>query len=226
MYKVLLIEDDDALSLAISDGLQNRGYSVTTIRDGKAGFKIASEREWDIIILDVMLPTLDGFDICKLLRSRGDETPIILLTALSQEMDKVLGLKLGADDYLTKPFSLLELSARMEAVMRRSARRPLNPGCYKFGDLAIDFVKSTATKCGEPINLSAREFLLLEYFVNHRGKVISRDELLHAVWGYASTPVTRTVDTHIVKLRQKIEDDPANPRYILTVHRTGYRFMG
>jgi two-component system alkaline phosphatase synthesis response regulator PhoP len=173
-----------------------------------------------------MLPRISGLDICKQLRAGGNDIPIILLTARGQEIDKVLGLKLGADDYVTKPFSFMELAARVEAVLRRATRKVEKVEIYQLGDLTLDFKKCEALRDGEEIELSPREFKLLRYFIEHQGEVITRDQLLDAVWGYDSFPLTRTVDTHIAKLRQKIEDDPGNPHHIVTVHRAGYKFVG
>jgi two-component system alkaline phosphatase synthesis response regulator PhoP len=226
MTKVLIVEDDQAMAVALRDGFEYEGYSVTVARDGVTGLELASEKEVDLIILDVMLPRISGLDICKQLRAMGNQKPIILLTARGQEIDKVLGLKLGADDYVTKPFSFMELAARVEAVMRRAARQTEKIEVYEAGDLMLDFKKCEATKSGLAVELSPREFKLLKYFIEHQGEVITRDQLLDAVWGYDSFPLTRTVDTHIAKLRQKIEDDPGNPQHIVTVHRAGYKFVG
>jgi DNA-binding response OmpR family regulator len=226
MRKILIVEDDHALAVALRDGFKYKGYSVEVATDGSAGMRMASEKDADLIILDVMLPKLSGLDICKQLRSTGNDIPIILLTARGQEIDKVMGLELGADDYVTKPFSFMELVARVEAVLRRAARPIEKAEVFRFGDVSLDFRKCEATKAGLPIDLSPREFKLMKYFIEHRGEVFSRDQLLDAVWGYDSFPLTRTVDTHIAKLRQKIEDDPGDPRHIITVHRAGYKFIG
>jgi DNA-binding response OmpR family regulator len=226
MGKVLIVEDDQAMAVALRDGFEYEGHTVLLARDGPAGLQLASEREPDIIILDVMLPKMSGLDVCKHLRSRGKTTPIIMLTARGQEIDKVLGLKIGADDYVTKPFSFLELMARVEAVLRRTLKPAEKVETFAFGDVKLDFVKLEATKGGSPIDLSPREFEILRYFIEHRGEVVTRDQLLDAVWGYDSFPLTRTVDMHIAKLRQKIEDTPSNPRHVLTVHRIGYKFAG
>jgi two-component system alkaline phosphatase synthesis response regulator PhoP len=181
-------------------------------------------------VLDVMLPKMSGLDVCKKLRAGGDRVPIIMLTARGQEIDKILGLKLGADDYVTKPFSFLELFARAEAVLRRAGGgtdgRPEAIESYRFGEVTIDFRRHEASKDGASIELSPREFRLLEHFVAHRGEVVTRDHLLDAVWGYDTIPFTRTVDTHIAKLRKKIEDRPGDPRWIVTIHRVGYKFLG
>lgn len=223
--KVLIVEDDQAMAVALRDGFEYEGYNVQVARDGSAGLKLAAERDLDLIILDVMLPKLSGFDVCKQLRSTGNATPIIMLTARGQEIDKVVGLKIGADDYVTKPFSFMELMARVEALLRRTTRQPDNNDDFTFGDVLISFKKFEVTKASQPLEISPREFKILKYFIEHRGEVITRDQLLDAVWGYSSFPITRTVDMHIAKLRQKIEDTPHDPRHIITVHRVGYKFV-
>jgi two-component system alkaline phosphatase synthesis response regulator PhoP len=226
---VLIVEDDKAMSVALCDGLASEGFRVICATNGEDGLALATERKPDVVILDVMLPRLNGLDVCRKLRAAGNDVPIIMLTARGQETDRVLGLKLGADDYVTKPFSFLELVARIEAVLRRSSDHgpaTATIEVYEFGDVRIDFRHHEATKDGRTLALSPREFLLMAYLVAHRGAVITRDQLLDAVWGYDSMPFTRTVDTHVAKLRKKIEDDPANPRHLITVHRLGYKFLG
>lgn len=226
--RVLIVEDDEAMSIALRDGFQYEGYSVTVAKDGEAGLKLATEDEPDLILLDVMLPKMTGLDICKQLRGDGNGVPIIMLTARGQEIDKVLGLKLGADDYITKPFGFMELLARAEAVLRR-ARGPAGgaaPETYRFGEVAIDFKRHEAKKAGQPIDLSPREFQLLAYFIQHKGEIVTREKLLDTVWDYNAIPFTRTVDMHIAKLRKKIEDNPSDPKHIVTVHRLGYKFTG
>ena len=233
-HKVLIVEDDDAMAVALRDGFDFEGYSVTTASDGAAALRSASEDSPDLIILDVMLPKMNGLDVCQRLRNKGDRVPIIMLTARGQEVDKILGLKLGADDYVTKPFSFMELAARAEALLRRTlgglgrrqdgGRPGLGP--YSFGDVSVDFGRHEARKAGRLLALTPREFRLLEFFIQHRGEVIARDQLLDAVWGYNTIPFTRTVDTHIAKLRKKIEDTPSDPEFIITVHRLGYKFLG
>ncbi|MGH9847162.1 MAG: response regulator transcription factor [Blastocatellia bacterium] len=224
--KVLLIEDDEIMTIALRDGLESEGYAVETAADGSAGLQLATDREFDLIILDVMLPKLSGLDVCKQLRAAGATLPVIMLTARGQELDKVIGLRSGADDYVTKPFSLLELLARIEAVLRRAAKRLESFDSYRFGDVALDFKKHEATRSGAPIELSPREFQIMRYLIEHRGEVVTRDQLLDNVWSYDSFPMTRTVDTHIAKLRQKIESTPNHPRYLITIHGTGYKFIG
>ncbi|MBL8168125.1 MAG: response regulator transcription factor [Acidobacteria bacterium] len=223
--KVLIVEDDQAMAVALRDGFEYEGYAVQVARDGAAGLKLATEKELDLIILDVMLPKMSGFDVCKQLRSSGNSTPIIMLTARGQEIDKVVGLKIGADDYVTKPFSFMELMARVEALLRRSHRRAEVADEFHFGDIAVNFKKFEVTKAGTLLEISPREFNILKYFIEHRGEVVTRDQLLDAVWGYGSFPLTRTVDMHIAKLRQKVEDTASDPKHIITVHRVGYKFV-
>lgn len=214
------------MSIALRDGLESEGYFVQTASDGGAGLRLALDLEFDLIILDLMLPKLSGIDLCKQLRSAGKTTPIIMLTARGQELDKVIGLRCGADDYVTKPFSLLELLARIEAVLRRASKQIEKIEAYNFGDVSLDFKRQEASKGGIQIDLSPREFRILKYLIEHRGEVVTRDQLLDNVWSYDSFPLTRTVDTHIAKLRHKIETIPNNPRYLITVHGSGYKFLG
>jgi len=223
--KVLIVEDDQAMAVALRDGFEYEGYTVQVARDGADGLKVASEKDLDLIILDVMLPRMSGLDVCKNLRSAGKATPIIMLTARGQEIDKVLGLKIGADDYVTKPFSFMELMARVEAIMRRTSRQVETAEDFQFGDFEVNFRRFEVARNGAPVEMSPREFNILKYFIEHRGEVVTRDQLLDAVWGYGSFPLTRTVDMHIAKLRHKIEDIPGDPRHIITVHRVGYKFV-
>lgn len=243
--QVLVIEDDEAMAAALRHGFESEGFQVTLARDGQSGLARARGPQAagvapstmsrghhpDLVILDVMLPQMNGLDLCKRLRSEGNEVPIIMLTARGQEIDKVVGLKLGADDYVTKPFSFMELMARVEAVLRRTHPATPSPAedrldAYSFGDVELDFRRYQAHKGGRELTLSPREFHLLEYLCRHRNQVISREELLDAVWEYNTIPITRTVDTHVAKVRKKIEEEPANPRYLVTVHRVGYKFLG
>ncbi len=226
MPKVLIVEDDDSMAVALKDGFEYEGFHVELARDGAIGLRFALDKSPDVIILDVMLPKMSGLDVCRKIRERGDRVPIIMLTARGQEVDKVLGLKLGADDYITKPFSFLELMARVEALMRRAGGFPDQLESFNFADIEIDFRRHEARKAGAEISLSPREFDLLKFFASHRGEVVSRDQLLEAVWGYGSDSMTRTVDMHIAKLRKKIEECPSEPRHIITVHRVGYKFTG
>jgi two-component system alkaline phosphatase synthesis response regulator PhoP len=199
---------------------------VTLARDGAAGLKLASEASPELIILDVMLPKMSGLDVCKQIRKEGNPVPILMLTARGQEIDKVLGLKLGADDYVTKPFGFLELMARVEAILRRGASIKNTLESYRFGEVEVNFRKGEARRKGKRLELSPRELRLLEYFIRHRGEVVAREALLDAVWGYDSVPLTRTVDMHVAKLRKKIEDPRSEPRFLITIHRMGYKFMG
>ena len=227
-HRVLIVEDDEAMAVALRDGFDYEGYEVVVARDGEAGLAKARSEDPDLIILDVMLPKMTGLEICKCLRADGNAVPIIMLTARGQEIDKVLGLKLGADDYVTKPFSFMELTARAEAVLRRSGNSSLGGaagGTVTFGRLVVDFDRHEVRKAGEKVDLSPREFQLLAFFIERRGRVLSREELLDGVWGYETIPFTRTVDTHIAKLRKKIEDCPSDPDHIITVHRLGYKFV-
>jgi DNA-binding response OmpR family regulator len=227
MSRVLVVEDDEAMAVALRDGFTYEGHEVTVARDGEAGLEHARKDVPDIMILDVMLPKMTGLEVCKVLRGEESELPIIMLTARGQEIDKVLGLKLGADDYVTKPFSFMELMARVEAVLRRSQPGSGTPSAiHEFGDVIVDVDRHEASKGGDQLELTPREFRLLGYFLSHQGEVVSREELLDAVWGYDTIPFTRTVDTHIAKLRKKIEDDPADPEHLITVHRLGYKFVG
>jgi two-component system alkaline phosphatase synthesis response regulator PhoP len=226
MARVLIVEDDKAMAAALRDGFAYEGFEVQVARDGESGLRAALERSPDAIILDVMLPKLSGLDILKQLRHKGDSVPVILLTARGQEIDKVVGLRSGADDYVTKPFSFMELMARVEALLRRSGGFSEGIERYEFGDVSIDFSKKQAFKGGCEVELSPREFRLLQFFVQKRGQVLSREQLLDGVWGYESSTLTRTVDMHVAKLRKKVEDQPADPQYITTVHRMGYKFTG
>ncbi len=228
MKRILLVEDEPGLVMTLSDRLKSEGYEVGVASDGPSGLERAVREKWDVILLDVMLPGSSGFDVCRDVRAKGVTTPIIMLTARGQVVDKVLGLKLGADDYLTKPFDLLELSARIEVQLRREALATAPPSAtqYRFGDVSVDFRKVEVVRQGKQIEVSAREFLLLKYFIEHREATLSRDELLNEVWGYHSMPSTRTVDVHVAWLRQKIEPSPKQPQYVLTVHGMGYKFVG
>jgi len=225
LAKVLIIEDEPNMVLGLKDSCEYEGYEVAVARDGKEGLEKASTEKPDIILLDVMLPLMSGLDVCRTLRNRGFEIPILMLTARGEEMDKVVGLEVGADDYVTKPFSIKELLARVRAHLRRSSKQLVELESFSFGDVELNFKKLTARKGGQALDVSAREFEILRYLIRHRGETVTRDQLLDEVWGYDSTPITRTVDNHIAKLRQKIEQDPSEPRHIVTVHRLGYRFI-
>ena len=225
--RILLVEDEPGLVLTLTDRLGGAGYTVESAENGELGLEKAVRGSFDLIILDVMLPAKNGYDVCRELRHRGISTPVLMLTARGQVGDKVLGLKLGADDYLSKPFEMIELQARIEALLRRSLppSRPL-AGTYRFGDVEVDFRSAEVKRNGKKVELSAREFQLLSYFIRHRGATLSRDELLNEVWGYNAMPSTRTVDVHVAWLRQKLEPNLGHPQFIVTVHRLGYKFVG
>jgi DNA-binding response OmpR family regulator len=225
LAKVLIIEDEPNMVLGLKDSCEYEGYEVAVARNGKEGLEKVSTEKPDIILLDVMLPVMSGIDVCRTLRTRGIETPILMLTARSQEIDKVIGLEVGADDYVTKPFSIKELLARIRAHLRRATKQVVDIESFNFGDVELNFKKYAARKGGHALDLSAREFEILRYLIRRRGEIVTRDQLLDEVWGYRSTPVTRTVDNHIARLRQKIEQDPSEPQHIITVHRLGYRFV-
>jgi two-component system, OmpR family, alkaline phosphatase synthesis response regulator PhoP len=225
--RVLLVEDEAGLRITLGDRLVSEGYAVETAADGETGLSQAASGGYDLIVLDVMLPRMNGFDVCREVRRRGVMTPILMLTARGQVVDKVVGLKLGADDYLTKPFEAVELMARLEALLRRRPSSPQAGGdSYRFGDVVVDFRRAEVRKAGALVDLSAREFKLLRYFIEHRGATLSRESLLSEVWGYDETPLTRTVDVHVAGLRQKIETNAKSPEHILTIHGLGYKFAG
>ena len=225
--RLLLVEDEPGLVLTLTDRLTSEGYDVANARDGETGLARAASEAFDGIILDVMLPRKNGFDVCRDLRQRGVNTPILMLTARGQVVDKVVGLKLGADDYLTKPFEMMELLARVEALLRRAPTPTVNlTEGYQFGAIKIDFRRAEVERDGAKLDLSAKEFQLLRYFIEHREATLSRDEMLNGVWGYDAMPTTRTVDVHVAWLRQKLEPNPRHPQYILTVHGLGYKFIG
>jgi Response regulators consisting of a CheY-like receiver domain and a winged-helix DNA-binding domain len=226
--KILLVEDEQGLILTLTDRLVSEGFDVVSASDGEKGLELAATNAFDLILLDVMLPKKNGYDVCRDLRQKGIATPILMLTAKGETIDKVLGLKLGADDYLTKPFEVMELMARIEALLRRTPvhlnGRP--DDAFRFGEVTIDFKRASVLRSDEPIDLSAMEFKLLHHLIENRGVVHSRDQLLDAVWGYDAMPTTRTVDVHIGWLRQKLEENPKHPQFIQTVHGMGYRFAG
>ena len=227
MHKILVIEDEPDMRFGLEHNLLFDGYDVVSAEDGKRGLELAAKESPDLILLDIMLPGTSGMDVLKDLRKAKNRVPVILVTAKGQEMDKIIGLETGADDYITKPFSIKELLARVSAVLRRSAPHEQLES-YEFGDIILDFVKLKATKGGKRLNLTHREFEILKFLATSQGEVITRETLLIKVWGYEhlKKPNTRTVDTHVAKLRKKIEDDTENPQWIITVHRMGYRFMG
>jgi len=225
MKKILIIEDDPAIRAGMKEAFINEGYSVSEADTGNKGFELAKKNDFDLLILDLILPGKDGIEICKDLRSDGVKTPIIMVTSRKEEIDKILGLEIGADDYVTKPFSIRELLARVKALIRRSTYEPGDIEEVAFSNLKINFKKQEMFKGTNPVKLSATEYRILHYFIDHEGEVISRDKFLDEVWGYDSFPTTRTVDNYILSLRKKIEDDPANPKYLLTVHKVGYKFV-
>jgi len=226
---VLIVEDDDSILVGLENVLRDEGYETRSAKSGQEGYRLAKETAPDLMILDLMLPGMSGLEICKRIRDEGLKIPIIMLTAKAEENDKVLGLELGADDYITKPFSLRELIARVKAHLRRgqfvtTAGEATLPDEFKFGNVIIYLKRHEVTKAGERQDLTNREFLLLEYFIRHQGELLTRDRLLDEIWGYDVYPTTRTVDTHVRRLRKHIEPDPDKPRYIKTVHGAGYLF--
>ena len=224
--KLLLVEDEPNLVMTLTDRLVAEGYEVEAVGHAAAALERGAAAAHDLILLDVMLPGGNGFDICRTLRQRGVRAPILMLTARGQVVDRVVGLKLGADDYLVKPFDMAELLARIEALLRRApAAATATSDGFRFADVTIDFRRAEVSRNGQPIELSAREYKLLRYFVEHEGATISRDELLNQVWGYHAMPSTRTVDVHIAWLRQKLETNPRHPQHLLTVHGLGYKFV-
>lgn len=225
--RILLVEDEAGLVLTLTDCLLAEGYTVEAARDGERGLQRAREESFDLLLLDVMLPRKNGFDVLRDLRQQGVMTPAIMLTARGQVVDKILGLKLGADDYLTKPFDMGELLARLEAVLRRTpAAIQAKVDVYHFSDVRVDFRRTEVTRAGQLVELTAREYQLLCYFITRRELTLSREQLLNEVWGYDATPTTRTVDVHVGLLRQKLEPNPRLPQYILTIHGLGYKFVG
>jgi len=222
---ILLVEDEEALRMTLGDRLSNEGYIIDYATDGDEGFEKATRLPFDLIILDVMLPRRDGMVVCRDVRESGLITPILMLTARGQTADKIAGLKIGADDYVTKPFSMPELLARVEALLRRAPNRPGGHGTvHQFGSIRVDLRGTEVTREGKIVNLSAREFQLLRFFVEHPGATLTREELLTQVWGYAPRIFTRTVDVHVAGLRQKLEDEPRQPRFFLTMQGFGYKF--
>jgi len=224
--RILIVEDEPALVLTLSDRLRSEGYQVESAETGDIGARRARDGSFDLVLLDVALPGKNGFDVLRDLRQQRVSTPVIMLTARGQLVDRVLGLKLGADDYLAKPFDMMELVARVEAVLRRRTPPPADGGGYAFGDVRVDFRRAEVRRNDVLVELSSLEFKLLRHFIEHRGALVSRRELLEHVWGYPGVLQTRTVDVHVASLRQKIERHPAKPEHIITVHRMGYRFVG
>ncbi len=223
--RILIIEDEPAMVAGLRDNFEYEGYEVISAGDGEAGLERVLSDNPDLVVLDVMMPRMSGLEVCKQVKARRPAVPIIMLTARGQEIDKVVGLELGADDYVTKPFSIRELMARVKAVLRRVSMQAPVPEIYRFSDVEVNIRGNEVRRAGKPVALSAKEFALLTYFISHPAETLSRDRLLDAVWGYENYPNTRTVDTHIVHLRQKLEPNPEEPRFILTIHGSGYKFM-
>lgn len=227
MTRILIVEDEPAMVAGLRDNFEFEGYDVITAPDGVAGLERALKEMPDLVVLDVMMPRMSGLDVCKQLKVKRPSLPIIMLTARGQEVDKVVGLELGADDYVTKPFSIRELLARVKAVLRRAKANPKDgKEQLAFGDVEVNLKSCQVSRSGKALEFSSKEFDLLKYFLAHPGETLSRDRLLEDVWGYDRFPTTRTVDAHIVRLRQKLEAKPEEPRFILTVHGTGYKFVG
>jgi len=224
--KILIVEDEPNMVAGLRDNFEFEGHQVLTAGDGVAGLERALAESPDLVILDVMMPRMSGLDVCKQLKSKRPSIPIIMLTARGQEVDKVVGLELGADDYVTKPFSIRELLARVKAVLRRAHTPPKESEKHVFGEVEVNLRSCQVSRKGKALDFSSKEFELLRYFLNHPGETLTRDRLLEEVWGYDRFPTTRTVDAHIVRLRQKVEPKPEEPRFILTVHGTGYKFVG
>lgn len=224
MWRILIVEDEPDIAMGLTDDFIVEGHQVEVVADGDAAVRRGREPGWDLILLDVMLPRKDGFDVCRDLRKSGVQTPIILLTARTQEAEKVLGLELGADDYVTKPFSPRELRARVKAVLRRKSPQPGET--FRFGHVEVDFARAEVRRDGRPVDLTKLEFKLLETFIRRRGRVLTRDQLLEAAWDHGTHVTDRAVDAHIVNLRRKIEPQPAEPRYLQSVRGLGYRFDG
>ncbi len=224
MTTILIIEDDPAILRGLQEGLAEERMTILTAVDGEKGFRIAIREHIDLIILDIMLPSKNGIEICRDLRNKGNHTPILMLTSKRHEADKVLGLEIGADDYMTKPFGIRELIARIHALLRRKQSVNGITQTAEFGDVSVDFIKQELMKGKKPVKLTSKEFQLLKYFVEHHGNVISRDQLLDDIWGYDVTPTTRTVDNYILSLRKKIEKHPSKPKHLITIHTAGYKF--
>jgi len=226
MDKILIIEDDKAILMALKDDLEFEGYEISAAYDGKEGLRLAMSQEFQLIVLDILLPELNGFEVCKKLREAKINTPILMLTAArTDEMDKVLGFELGADDYVTKPVGSRELAARVKAILRRARQEDEAREIYEFGNISVNFKSHEVLKAGKELSLTALEFRLLKFFIAHKGEVVTRDTLLDEAWDDAIVS-PRTIDPHIVHLRKKIEDDPSHPEYIISVRGVGYKFNG
>jgi len=225
VIKVLVVEDDPAILRGLADNLRFEGYEVVTATDGELAYRMQRDHKPDLIVLDLMLPRMNGLEVCSKLRAEGVQTPVLMLTARSEESDRVIGLDLGADDYVTKPFSVRELMARIRALLRRAQPQSNLPDRLRFGDVEVDFLRYEARRKGELVEMTRKEFEILRLLAARAGQVVTRDELLNEVWGYESYPVSRTVDNHVAGLRAKLELDPARPEYIRTVHGVGYKFV-
>jgi DNA-binding response OmpR family regulator len=225
MSRILVAEDDPAILRGLKDNLNYEGYEVLTAADGEAAYKLINEKSPDLIVLDLMLPKLSGYELCRKVRGEGSATPILMLTARGEEGDRVLGLDLGADDYVTKPFSVRELLARIRALLRRAHPQCGQPDELRFNDVTVDFRRHEASKGGRPLELTRKEFGVLRLLAARPGEVVTRHELLNEVWGYENYPTTRTVDNHIASLRAKLEDEPSAPRHLQTVHGVGYKLV-
>jgi DNA-binding response OmpR family regulator len=225
--KILIIEDELDLIKGLRLNLADEGFDVDSAVNGTEGLRKAVEEAPDLIILDIMLPEMDGLEVCRKLRQKNISTPVIMLTAKGEEIDKVVGLEIGADDYITKPFSIRELLARIKARLRNTGKEgKAVPELYSFGEIEIDFLRFKVRRKEKELDVTSLEMDILKYFILHRGEVVSRNDLLDKIWGYESYPTTRTIDNHILKLRKKIEDDPSHPRFIISVYGGGYRFVG
>ncbi len=223
--KILVVEDEPGILVSLRDELESEGYAVCTAGSGDKALEMAREQDPDLIILDIMLPVMNGYEVCKTLRMEGDATPIIMLTVKDKEVDKVLGLELGADDYVTKPFSLRELTARVKAIFRRLQERGKDLTSYSFGTITLDFRRYEATKKGKKLDLTPLEFQMLKHLIENKGQVVSRDDFLDHIWGEENVSVSfRTVDSHIANIRKKIEDDPSKPKHIISLRSVGYKF--
>jgi len=228
MAKILIVEDDSAILLGLRENLAYEGHTVVEVTRGDKALETLAGAKPDLLILDIMLPGISGFEVCRRIRKEDRRLPILMLTARSDEVDKVMGLDLGADDYLTKPFSLSELLARVRALLRRTQLQEESelPSTLEFGQVRLDFISYVATRRGKPVHLTAKEFALIRYLAAHKGEALRRDLLLDRVWGEDVYPTNRTVDTHVLSLRNKLELDPSHPRYLVTVHGVGYKFIG
>ena len=224
MPRILIVEDEPDIALGLEEDLTSRGYEVETVRDGESAARRGREPDWDLILLDLMLPRKDGYEVCQQLRQAGVRTPIIMLTAKTHEAEKVMGLDLGADDYVTKPFSPRELRSRINAVLRRTSEE--SAGVYRFGECEVDFDRGEVRRSGDRVEVTALEFRLLSAFIRRRGRVLSRQQLIDAAWGQDTSITDRVIDTHVLNLRKKIEPVPARPRFLASVRGMGYRFDG